>query len=135
MQLDEGPLIVFERPRFLQDGIGNADLAQIVQRSRVEQQMCALRVPAHVLRQNGGVMAETYVVIRSLIVFVADRLGQTLGGIQVSLCQLPGILLLALERLLEFSGLEQQLTVSGGELFGALTLCVEQLAKVLRVRI
>src|SRR3954468_11584222 len=57
MQLDQGPLVVLERARFLQDSVGHTDLAEVVQRGGVEQQMRALCGPTHVLRQYGGVVA------------------------------------------------------------------------------
>src|SRR3954464_1727548 len=91
LQLDQGPLVVLERARFLQDSVGDTHLAQVVQGSGVEQQMCTLPIPAHVLRQYGGVMAETYVVIRSLVIFVTDSLIEPLRCIQMGLRQLAGI--------------------------------------------
>src|SRR3954447_15476983 len=135
MQLDEGPFVVFERARFLQNGIGHANLAEIVQRCRVEDKVRVCSVPPEVLRQHSAVVAQSDVVVCGLVIFVSNGLVQTLRRVEVRLRELSRILLLALERLLKFSGVEQQLTVSGGELFGAFALCVQQLAKILRVQI
>src|SRR5438067_1723008 len=80
-------------------------------------------------------MTQTDVVVCCLVVLVADCLIQPLCRIQMRLSELARIFLLAFQCLLKLSGVEQQLTVCGSELLGALALGIKKLPKVLGVEI
>src|SRR3954470_15874278 len=135
MQLDQLPFLIVERTGFLQDCVWNAHFSEVVQRSSVKNKVGSGRAPPEMFREHRAVVAKSDVVVCGLVIFIADGLVQALRGVEVSLRELTGFFLLALEGLLKLGRVEQQLAMRRCELLGTLALGIEELAEVLRVKI
>src|SRR6185369_12021417 len=106
-----------------------------MQGSGVEDKVRVSSVPPEVFRKDSAVVTEPDVVVCGLVIFVADGLVQSLRGIEMGLRQFAGSFLLAFKSLLELGGVEQQLAVRRRELLTSFAFGIEELAKVLRVKV
>src|ERR1700733_505059 len=81
------PLGSVKFPRFLQNGVGNADLASVVHRRGQLQESAAVRGPSHCFGQNSAVSSHPPNMDAGIRVVVVAGVGKHMNGGSITVLQ------------------------------------------------